>query len=260
MGRKVIDLTLRVEGLGKVYKSHKDSYPTEVLKDINMELEEGEFVALMGPSGSGKTTCLNIFAGLDIPTKGLVEIDGCDISKYSEDEINAFRRQKLGFVFQDFNLLDSLTLQQNIMLPMILENRSYKEMEDKSMDLLNQLDISDIKGKYPYQVSGGEKQRAAIGRALINNPVLIFADEPTGNLDSKASRSIMEYLGKLNRELKCTILMVTHSPECASYCSKVLFIKDGRIDLELIRTSNQKLFYNDLLSYLADNGGGIDEL
>lgn len=253
-------MILRARDIKKVYTSNKNTYPTEVLKGIDVELNKGEFVAMMGPSGSGKTTCLNVFAGIDKPTEGTIEIEGKEISNYSEDELNVFRRQKLGFVFQDFNLLDSLTLQQNIMLPMILEKMDYQYMEERSKEILTNLDILSIKDKYPYQVSGGQKQRAAIGRALVNNPALILADEPTGNLDSKTSSSIMRYLSKLNEIYNCTILMVTHSPESSSYCTRVLFMQDGKIDYELNREKSRKDFYNEILSHLATYGGETDEI
>ena len=217
---------LEVNNLKKVYTTRLGGTQVEALKNLSFSVEEGEYVAIMGESGSGKTTLLNILAALDKPTGGQVILNGKNIVDIREKEISAFRRENLGFVFQDFNLLDNFSLKDNIVLPLVLSGVDYKEMERRITPIAAQLGILDILGKYPYEVSGGQKQRAAVARALIIKPELVLADEPTGALDSKATEDLLTLFNKIN-ERGQTILMVTHSTKAASHSRRVLFIKDG---------------------------------
>jgi len=218
---------LEVNNLKKVYTTRLGGNQVEALKNLSFSVEEGEYVAIMGESGSGKTTLLNILAALDKPTGGQVILNGKNIVDIREKEISAFRRENLGFVFQDFNLLDNFSLKDNIVLPLVLSGVDYKEMERRITPIAAQLGILDILGKYPYEVSGGQKQRAAVARALIIKPELVLADEPTGALDSKATEDLLTLFNKIN-ERGQTILMVTHSTKAASHARRVLFIKDGK--------------------------------
>lgn len=261
-------MILKVDNLKKNYSikaSNKDknkSYAskTNALNGINLKIEKGEFVGIMGPSGSGKTTLLNILSGIDKATSGSVEIMEQDINKMSRNEMTLFRRNHLGFVFQDFNLLDSLTLRENIMLPLSLECKEAEKIEEKINSVMEMFDIMVIKDKYPYVVSGGEQQRTAISRAIINDADIIFADEPTGNLDSKASNIVMKYFTKLNSSKKSTILVVTHDPFTASYCNRIIFIKDGLVNMEITKgVESRKEFFNKILHCLAVIGGEEDE-
>ena len=215
---------LEVNNLKKVYTTRLGGNQVEALKNLSFSVEEGEYVAIMGESGSGKTTLLNILAALDKPTGGQVILNGKNIVDIREKEISAFRRENLGFVFQDFNLLDNFSLKDNIVLPLVLSGVDYKEMERRITPIAAQLGILDILGKYPYEVSGGQKQRAAVARALIIKPELVLADEPTGALDSKATEDLLTLFNKIN-ERGQTILMVTHSTKAASHARRVLFIK-----------------------------------
>lgn len=217
---------LEVKNVKKVYTTRFGAVKVQALCDVNFSVEEGEYVAVMGESGSGKTTLLNILASLDKATSGQVLLNGRDLSEIKHREICAFRREHLGFVFQDFNLLDTLSLKDNIYLPLVLAGADYKGMEEKLQPLARKLDISDILDKYPYEVSGGQKQRAAVCRALITQPDIILADEPTGALDSRAAGKLLKLFGEVNKEGQ-TILMVTHSVSAASHAGRVLFIKDG---------------------------------
>lgn len=230
-------MLLQVNHLKKVYGSQ--SQQTQALKSIQFGVKEGEFVAIMGESDSGKSTLLNIIATLDQATEGQVLINNLDTSQFNESQLAQFRRERLGFVFQDFNLLDSLSNQDNILLPLVLSNTRPKDMKNKLKALVPSLGITNLLDKYPYQISGGQKQRVAIGRALISQPDLILADEPTGALDSKSSQMIMELFQKINGAGQ-TILMVTHSLRSAAYAKRVLFIKDGIVYHEIYR-SNQGL-------------------
>ena len=220
-------------------------------------MEQGEYVAIMGESGSGKTTLLNILAALDKPTSGTVLLDGRDIGKIKESSLAAFRRDHLGFVFQDFNLLDTFSLEDNIYLPLVLAGKSYREMQQKIAPIAERLAITDILKKYPYEVSGGQKQRAAVARALITDPRLILADEPTGALDSKATDELLHLFREINRNGQ-TILMVTHSVKAASHAGRVLFIKDGEVFHQIYRgnNSNEQLYQKiaDTLTMLATGG------
>ncbi len=249
---------LEVNGLRKVYSTRFGGNKVEALKNVNFSVEVGEFVAIMGESGSGKTTLLNILAALDKPTNGSVILDGNDLTKIKDSSVSQFRRDKLGFVFQDFNLLDTFTIEDNIYLPLVLAGKSYKEMNERLMPIAARLGISELLKKYPYEVSGGQKQRAAVARALITNPKLVLADEPTGALDSKASDELLKLFCEVNRLVGQTILMVTHSVKAASVANRVLFIKDGEVFHQIYRgaDTDQQLYQkiSDTLTLLATGG------
>ena len=225
---------LHVEGLKKVYTTRFGGQQVEALRDVNFEVEEGEYVAIMGESGSGKTTLLNILAALDCPTAGSVLLDGKDLAGVRESDMAAFRRDHLGFVFQEFNLLDTFSLKDNICLPLVLAGKSWREMEQRLLPLTQRLGIDQLLAKYPYEVSGGQKQRAAVARALITEPRILLADEPTGALDSRATDELLDLFGQINAAGQ-TILMVTHSVRAASRAGRVLFIKDGRVFHQIYR-------------------------
>ena len=248
---------LEVNNLKKVYTTRLGGNQVEALKNLSFSVEEGEYVAIMGESGSGKTTLLNILAALDKPTGGQVILNGKNIVDIREKEISAFRRENLGFVFQDFNLLDNFSLKDNIVLPLVLSGVDYKEMERRITPIAAQLGILDILGKYPYEVSGGQKQRAAVARALIIKPELELADEPTGALDSKATEDLLTLFNKIN-ERGQTILMVTHSTKAASHARRVLFIKDGEVFHQIYRgnLSSEELYakISDTLTMLTTGG------
>ncbi len=245
-----MEFVVEIKDLKKDYISKKNKYVA--LDGVDFSMENGEFVGIMGPSGSGKSTLLNILATIDSATEGEVKIGGKEISKLSEKETNEFRRTELGFVFQDFNLLDTLTLRDNILLPLTFSNQKVKKMEMKIYEIADKLNIRELLDKYPYEVSGGQKQRAAAARALIANPKLILADEPTGALDSKSSKDLMECFSLLNQNENTTIMMVTHDPSVASYCKRILFIKDGGIIAELERdTLSQRDFYKNILDKIS---------
>ena len=248
---------LEVNNLKKVYTTRLGGNQVEALKNLSFSVEEGEYVAIMGESGSGKTTLLNILAALDKPTGGQVILNGKNIVDIREKEISAFRRENLGFVFQDFNLLDNFSLKDNIVLPLVLSGVDYKEMERRITPIAAQLGILDILGKYPYEVSGGQKQRAAVARALIIKPELVLADEPTGALDSKATEDLLTLFNKIN-ERGQTILMVTHSTKAASHASRVLFIKDGEVFHQIYRgnLTSEELYakISDTLTMLTTGG------
>lgn len=248
---------LEVNNLKKVYTTHLGGNQVEALKNLSFSVEEGEYVAIMGESGSGKTTLLNILAALDKPTGGQVILNGKNIVDIREKEISAFRRENLGFVFQDFNLLDNFSLKDNIVLPLVLSGVDYKEMERRITPIAAQLGILDILRKYPYEVSGGQKQRAAVARALIIKPELVLADEPTGALDSKATEDLLTLFNKIN-ERGQTILMVTHSTKAASHARRVLFIKDGEVFHQIYRgnLSSEELYakISDTLTMLTTGG------
>lgn len=225
---------VQVKNVKKIYTTRFSSQQTEALTNVNFSVEEGEFVSIMGESGSGKTTLLNMLSTLDTPTAGEVYLDGQPLSKIKDREIAAFRRNALGFVFQDFNLLDNFSIQDNILLPLVLSNTPVKEMEERILPIVKNLGIEAYLTNYPYEVSGGQKQRVAISRALITNPKMILADEPTGALDSKASQNLLETFEKINQAGQ-TIMMVTHSAKAASYSKRVLFIRDGTVYHEIYR-------------------------
>ena len=248
---------LEVKSLKKVYKTRFGGQSVEALKNVNFSVEEGEYVAIMGESGSGKTTLLNILAALDQATAGTVLLEGKDFSRIKENEVASFRRDNLGFVFQEFNLLDTFTLEDNIYLPLVLAGKDYQEMRATLMPIAVSLGIEDLLKKYPYEVSGGQKQRAAVARALITQPKMILADEPTGALDSKSSDELLRLFADVNR-MGQTILMVTHSARAASRAGRVLFIRDGEVFHQLYRgEESDDMFYQkivDTLTLLAQGG------
>lgn len=248
---------LEVNNLKKIYTTRFGGNQVEALKNVSFSVEQGEYIAIMGESGSGKTTLLNILAALDKPTGGSVILDGKKLSSIKESQIAAFRRDNLGFVFQDFNLLDTFSLQDNIFLPMVLAGKQPKEMEEKLAPIAAKLGIADLLPKYPYEVSGGQKQRAAVARALITDPRLILADEPTGALDSRATDELLRLFSNINRDGQ-TILMVTHSVRAASHAGRVLFIKDGEVFHQLYRgnSTNDQLYQkiSDTLTILMTGG------
>lgn len=252
---------LEVKNVKKIYTTRFGNNQVEALRDVNFTVERGEYVAIMGESGSGKTTLLNILAALDKPTEGKVYLKDRDLGKLKEKEIATFRRQNLGFVFQDFNLLDTFSLKDNIFLPLVLSGKKYPEMEKRLKPIAEKLGIEKLLEKYPYEVSGGQKQRAAIARALITKPQLILADEPSGALDSKAADSLMNLFTTINQEGQ-TIVMVTHSVKAASSAKRVLFIKDGKVFHQLYRgnLTNEEMYerISDTLKILT-TGGEEDE-
>ena len=252
---------LEVKNLKKIYNTRFSGTPVQALSNVSFTVEKGEYIAIMGESGSGKTTLLNILAALDKPTKGDVQLNGKSILSINEKEISSFRRDNLGFVFQDFNLLDTFSIQDNIFLPLVLMGKTYEEMSNRLNPIAKSLEIVDILMKFPYEVSGGQKQRTAIARALITEPQLILADEPTGALDSRASEGLLKIFSQINQEGQ-TILMVTHSTKAASNAKRVLFIRDGEVFHQLYKASNsnyemyQKI--SDTLIMIA-TGGARDE-
>ncbi|MED4582862.1 ABC transporter ATP-binding protein [Brevibacillus choshinensis] len=250
---------LKAEGLGKIYSS-KGNVVYQALESIDLQVEAGEFVGVMGPSGSGKTTLLNLLATIDRPTSGLLEINGVDPSKLSDKKLSLFRRRELGFIFQDFNLLDTLSIKDNIILPLVLEGISHTHIWERLIPISERLEIAHILEKRTYEVSGGQKQRAAIARAIIHQPSLILADELTGNLDSKAAKDVMESLKGINEQIKATVLMVTHDPFSASYCQRIVFIKDGRLFSEIRRSTNRQAFFQQILDALSVLGGNFDDV
>lgn len=249
---------LSVKKVEKYYGSK--SSLTKAINDISFEVEKGEFVAIMGASGSGKTTLLNMISTIDKVTSGHIFVDGDDITKLKGNKLNRFRRNKLGFIFQDFNLLDTLTGYENISLALSIQGISYKEQNKRISDIAEKLGIKAILNKYPYQMSGGEKQRIASARAIITNPSLILADEPTGALDSKSSRQLLNSFEYLNKELNSTILMVTHDAFTASYASRVIFIKDGKIFNEIHKgAESRKDFFDNIIEVVTLLGGDLND-
>lgn len=250
---------LEAQCLKKVYTTRFGGNQVQALSNVSFSVEKGEYVAIMGESGSGKTTLLNILAALDKPTGGQVLLDGKSMANVKEKEMTAFRRDNLGFVFQDFNLLDTFSLQDNIFLPLVLAGKNHKEMFQRLMPIAKRLGIAGILSKYPYEVSGGQKQRAAVARALITKPKLLLADEPTGALDSRSTDGLLQVFNEINQDGQ-TILMVTHSTKAASHASRVLFIKDGEVFHQIYRgnSTNEQLYQkiSDTLTLLATGGDG----
>ncbi|MCC0648736.1 ABC transporter ATP-binding protein [Clostridioides sp. ZZV15-6598] len=244
---------LIVENIKKEYGRKGSKY--EALKGISFKVSKGEFVGIMGSSGAGKSTLLNIISTIDLPSSGNVYIEDKNIIKMKQNELSDFRRDNLGFVFQDSNLLDTLTIKENIMLPLSLKNEKVSVIESRIKEVSKSLNIESILDKYPNEVSGGQKQRGAVCRAIVTKPSLILADEPTGALDSKSARDLLNSLLKLNRDNDSTILMVTHDAISASFCSRILFIKDGIIFTELIKGESTKEFYNKILNTVSLIGG-----
>ncbi|GAB2565476.1 ABC transporter ATP-binding protein [Gracilibacillus alcaliphilus] len=250
---------LKVSHVEKIYGKGANTY--KALEDISFTIEPGEFVGVMGPSGAGKSTLLNVLATIDSPTSGDILIEADNIAKMKEEKLADFRRDHLGFIFQDYNLLDSLTVRENILLPLAIAKRPAKEIQEKVMTMAQTFGIENLLDKYPYQISGGQKQRTASCRALVSNPKLIFADEPTGALDSKSATDLLESLSSLNLEQEATIMMVTHDAYAASFCRRILFIKDGRLSKEMIRGNHtRKEFFQLILDELAYIGGDGHDL
>lgn len=258
-GREItMDNILTIDKIEKYYGSK--SSLTKAIDGISFEVEKGEFVAIMGASGSGKTTLLNCISTIDKVTAGHIYVAGQDITSLKSKELNKFRREELGFIFQDFNLLDTLTAYENIALALSIQNEKYKEINLKVKKVAYDLGIEDILNKYPYEMSGGQKQRVASARAIINDPKLILADEPTGALDSKSSRMLLERFEYLNNLLQATILMVTHDAFSASYSSRVIFIKDGKIFNEIVKGDrSRKEFFNEIINVVTMLGGDLND-
>ncbi len=249
---------LEVESLKKTYTTRFGAQRVEALKSVSFAVEPGEFVAIMGESGSGKTTLLNLLAAFDRPTGGEIRLSGKALSGVKDRDIAAFRRENLGFVFQDFNLLDTFSLEDNIFLPLVLAGTAYPEMRERLMPVAEKLGITEILKKYPYEVSGGQKQRAAIARALITRPMLVLADEPTGALDSRSADELLRLFGEINRSGQ-TVLMVTHSTRAASHASRVLFIKDGEVFHQIYRgQADNDALYQKIASALTLMATGGD--
>lgn len=245
---------LEVKNLKKVYTTRFGGNSVKALSNVNFTVEKGEYVAIMGESGSGKTTLLNLLAALDRPTSGEVLLNGKSTSMLKSKDLATFRREQLGFVFQDFNLLDTFSVKDNIFLPLVLSGNAYEEMNKKMMPIAQKLGIDDLLNKFPYEISGGQKQRVAVARALITSPLVILADEPTGALDSKSTDQLLEMFAKINNDGQ-TVLMVTHSVKAASHAGRVLFIKDGEVFHQIYRghLSNEQMYgkINDALSVLV---------
>ena len=249
---------LKVKNIEKYYGSRSNL--TKAIDDISFSIQEGEFVGIMGASGSGKTTLLNVISTIDRVTAGHIFVNDEDITKLKGNSLNKFRREKLGFIFQDFNLLDTLTAYENIALALSIQKVKPKEIEKKVIDVAKKLEIENILDKYPYQISGGQKQRVASARTIITNPKLILADEPTGALDSKSARKLLESFESLNKEYRATILMVTHDAFTASYADRILFIKDGKIFNELVKgDDSRKDFFDKIIDVVTLLGGDLND-
>ena len=244
---------LKIKNITKDYGIK--GFKTRVLKDISLNVNKGDFIAIMGPSGAGKTTLLNIMSTLDKQTSGEVMLDGIDVSKVKNKELSKLRREKIGFIFQDYNLLDNMTLMNNIALPLALGKKKSKEIEEKVINIAKKFGLENHLDKYPYQLSGGQKQRGAAARSLITNPAVIFADEPTGALDSKSAYELLDSLEKVNKENNATIIMITHNPLTASYANEVYMINDGNIRCKLNKGDSRKEFYSKIMDMVASMGG-----
>jgi putative ABC transport system ATP-binding protein len=250
---------LQVQNIEKYYGSKNNV--TKALDRVSFDVEDGEFLAIMGASGSGKTTLLNCISTIDTISAGKILLDGVNIADLGEKELAKFRRERLGFVFQDFNLLDTLTVEENIGLALSLNHRNPETVQNRVRDVAKKLGITDILAKFPYQVSGGQKQRTACARAMVAGQSLLLADEPTGALDSKASKNLLETMTAMNRGMEATILMVTHDAYSASYAKRVLFLKDGRVFNELLRGERGRpVFYHEILDVLAALGGDLSDV
>lgn len=254
-----METILKIKNIEKYYGNKSNL--TKAIDDISFSVEKGEFVAIMGASGSGKTTLLNCISTIDRVTSGHIFISGNDVTSLKGNKLNRFRREELGFIFQDFNLLDTLTAYENIALALTIQGVKQKEINKRIKDMSEKLSISDVLNKYPYQMSGGQKQRVASARAIITNPKLILADEPTGALDSKSARMLLENFEYLNQDLKATILMVTHDAFTASYASRVIFIKDGKLFNEIHRgESTRKEFFDKIIDVVTLLGGDLNDV
>lgn len=241
-------MLLEINNLTKYFGSNN---VVKALDGINLSVDHGDFVGIMGPSGSGKTTLLNLISTIDKPTSGSISINGTVVSSLTSDSLASFRRRELGIVFQDFNLIDSLTIRENLMLPMILERKGREELEKRVAEIASLLNISNILDKKPYEISGGEAQRTAIGRAIFNSPQLLLADEPTGNLDSKNAGAVMKLFTSINEHIGVTTIMVTHNPEAASYCKRIIFIRDGKLYNTIERGESREQFFEQILHLLS---------
>lgn len=248
---------LKINELSKIYEGN---VPYRALTDISLHIEKGEFVGIMGPSGSGKTTLLNIIATIDEPSSGDILIEGNNPHTLSKNKLSQFRRRELGFVFQDFNLLNTLTVEENIVLPLTLDNKSVKEMKEKAYRIAETLGIKEILSKRTFEISGGQAQRVAVARAMIHQPKLVLADEPTGNLDSKSSKDVMEMLSFMNKKEKTTMLLVTHDAQAARFCDRVIFIRDGKLYAEIHKGNNKNVFYQKIIDMLALLGGDDSDI
>ncbi|MFC8685225.1 ABC transporter ATP-binding protein [Brevibacillus porteri] len=248
---------LEVKDVQKIYGTKGESQ-SHALKGVSMTIDKGEFVGIMGPSGSGKTTLLNVISTLDRPTEGFIEIAGTSITQMKRNQLADFRSQKLGFIFQDFNLLENLSVYENIALPLSLQGVPSKEITTKVSKVAQTLGIEEILQKYPVQISGGQKQRAAAARALVHDPAILLADEPTGALDSKNAKSLLETMTDLNENHQVSIMMVTHDAFSASYCKRILFIQDGKLYTEIQRTGDRQQFFKQILDVLAELGASHD--
>ncbi|MBU8790482.1 ABC transporter ATP-binding protein [Oceanobacillus caeni] len=246
----------------KIHKRYGNKWnKQEVLRGIDIEVEKGEFVGIMGPSGSGKTTLLNVLSSIDKVTNGSIKIEGQEFTKMKEKQLAEFRKNHLGFIFQEYNLLDTLSVKENILLPLTIKKVTKKEAQNKFAAVAKELGILEVKDKYPGEISGGQKQRTSAARAFIHDPSIIFADEPTGALDSKSASDLLNKLGDLNEKRKATIVMVTHDPLAASYCSRVIFIKDGQIFTQLNKgDESRQTFFNDIIKTQGVLGGVQHEL
>lgn len=250
---------LKIDSIEKYYGNKGNIL--KAIDDVSFEVQKGEFVGVMGPSGSGKTTLLNVIATIDEVSSGHIYLNGKDLTEINKKEIGRFRRENLGFIFQDFNLIDTLTIHENIALALTINKTNKNEIDGKVNSVAKELGIEEILTKYPYEVSGGQKQRTACARALITNPKLILADEPTGALDSRSAQMLIEMISSLNKDFKATILMVTHDSFTASYCDRILFIKDGKIFTELVRGNNtRKQFFNQILDVVTLLGGDVRDV
>ncbi|WP_010306932.1 ABC transporter ATP-binding protein [Kurthia senegalensis] len=250
---------MAILSINDVTKVYEGKVTHRAINQLNFEVERGEFVAIMGPSGSGKTTLLNMISTVDRPTAGEVLVDGVNPQDLSKNELAYFRRRQLGFIFQDFNLLQTLNVEENIVLPLTLDGMKVEEMQKRVSEIAAHLDLESILQRLPNEISGGQAQKTAIGRALIHKPSLILADEPTGNLDSNSSKDVLELLGKINKRDQTTIVMVTHDPIAASYCDRVLFIKDGEFFNEIYRDDQRQTFFQRILNVLSLLGGHVGD-
>lgn len=254
-----IKMILKLDKVEKYYGNKSNI--TKAIDNISFEVEKGEFVAIMGASGSGKTTLLNCISTIDRVTSGNIFVDGEDITRFRGNKLNRFRREKLGFIFQDFSLLDTLTAYENISLALTIQNIGVKEMNKRINEIARKLGIVEVLNKYPYEMSGGQKQRVAVARAIITNPKLVLADEPTGALDSKSSKMLLETFDYLNSKLEATILMVTHDSFAASYAKRVIFIKDGKIYNEIDKGNlSRKEFFDKIIDVVTLLGGDLNDV
>lgn len=253
-----MEIVLETKKLRKEFGSKGMTFTA--IEDIDLSVNKGEFLGIMGPSGAGKTTLLNLLSTIDRPTSGEIYYEGKDIGHMKNRELSIFRRNNIGFIFQDFNLLDSMSVEDNMALPLALSKVNVGEINEKVEKLSKFFGLKEQLKKYPYQLSGGQKQRVAVARALITSPSIVFADEPTGALDSKSSQELLQCLSQMNEEFNTTIIMVTHDAFAASYCKRILFIKDGKIHARIDKDSSRKEFFKRIIDFLGSMGGGMDEL